>query len=96
MAHARRKAAQHKLIRRQYLLEPRQVEKLDRLASREHKSAAAIVRLAIDAYDPDTVGDLGAEELMELVSARLKEATRATRAATRKVERTLKALDTQP
>ncbi|MEA3290976.1 MAG: hypothetical protein U9Q71_01500 [Pseudomonadota bacterium] len=87
-------AAQHqKLIRKQYLMSPEQIEKLQRLAGERGASAAEIVRLAIDAYEPDDTGKLDAPELMTLVSARLKEAIAATRRANRTVARTLKALE---
>ncbi|MDH3712918.1 MAG: hypothetical protein OET44_03610 [Gammaproteobacteria bacterium] len=83
---------QEKLVRKQYLVSERQVEKLKLIASREDKSAAEIVRLAIDAYDPDAVDEMDAPEFVTLVAERLKEAVKSTRAARRKMERTLKAL----
>jgi len=84
---------QEKLVRKQYLVSERQVEKLKLIASREDKSAAEIVRLAIDAYDPDAVDDMDAPEFVALVAERLKEAVKSTRAARVKLERSLKALD---
>ena len=84
---------QEKLVRKQYLVSERQVEKLKLIASREDKSAAEIVRLAIDAYDPDAVDDMDAPEFVALVTERLKEAVKSTRAARVKLERSLKALD---
>ncbi len=88
-------ATHEKLVRKQYLVSERQIEKLKLIASREDKSAAEVVRQAIDAYDPDAVDELDTPEFMALVSARLKEAVKSTRAARRKVEQTLKALDTR-
>ena len=86
---------QEKLVRKQYLVSVRQVEKLKLIASREDKSAAEIVRLAIDAYDPDAVDEMAAPEFVALVAERLKEAVKSTKAARLKMERTLQALDTQ-
>ena len=84
---------QEKLIRKQYLVSERQVEKLKLIASREDKSAAEIVRQAIDAYDPDADGEMDTPEFVALVAERLKEAVKSTRAARRKMEKTLRALD---
>ncbi|MEJ2676659.1 MAG: hypothetical protein P8011_15985, partial [Acidihalobacter sp.] len=70
------------------------VEKLQRLAEQSGSSAAEIVRKAIDAYEPQDQDETESPELMELVSARLKDAIKATRRANRQVAQTLKALDT--
>ena len=83
-----------KLVRKQFLISPSQVKKLNRLARDEGTSVAAMVRVAIDSYNPDTaaVADLDAPELMELVSIRLKEAITSTKKANRVIDRTLKNL----
>ena len=83
-----------KLVRKQFLISPSQVEKLNRLAKDEGTSVAEMVRVAIDAYDPDTaaIADLDAPELIELVSQRLKEAITSTQKANRAVGNTLKKL----
>ena len=83
-----------KLVRKQFLISPSQVEKLNRLAKDEGTSVAEMVRLAIDTYNPDTaaIADLNTSELMELVSQRLKEAITSTRKANRVVSNTLKKL----
>ena len=83
-----------KLVRKQFLISPSQIEKLDRIAQDEGTSVAEIVRTAIDRYDPDTspFSDLDAPELMALVSARLKEAIASTRKANRAIDKTLKQL----
>jgi hypothetical protein len=80
-----------KLVRKQFLISPSQVEKLNRLAKDEGISVAAMVRLAIDTYNPDAaaIADLDAPELMELVSERLKEAITSTQKANRAVSNTL-------
>jgi len=83
-----------KLVRKQFLISPSQIEKLNRLAKNEGTSVAQMVRQAIDTYNPDTTAivDLDAPELMELVSERLKEAITSTRKANRVVSNTLKNL----
>lgn len=83
-----------KLVRKQFLISPSQIKKLDRIARNEGTSVAEIVRVAIDAYDPDTAPftELEAPELMDLVSTRLKEAIVSTRKANRKIDSTLKKL----
>lgn len=86
---------QGNLVRKQFLVTPLNVEKLQRLAEESGTSAAAIVRKAIDAYEPSEQGKPEAPELMELVSIRLKEALAATRKANRQVAKTLKSLDTR-
>lgn len=85
---------QGNLIRKQFLVTPLNIEKLQRLAEAKGTSAAEIVRKAIDAYEPHDEDEMESPELMELVSARLKEAIAATRKANRQVAKTLKALDT--
>ena len=80
-----------RLIRKQFLISPSQVEKLDRLAKDEGTSVAEIVRTAIDTYNPNIAAfaDMDAPELMALVSTRLKEAIASTRKANRTIEKTL-------
>ena len=81
-----------KLVRKQFLISPSQVKKLNRLAQDEGTSVAAMVRVAIDSYNPDAAAfaDLGAPELMELVSKRLKEAIASTQKANRAIDKALK------
>lgn len=66
------------LVRKQFLIYPGQIEKIERLAKKENTSAAEMVRKAIDAYNPDIPEEMGESELMELVVARLKEAVEDT------------------
>ncbi|MDA0737521.1 MAG: hypothetical protein O2999_14240 [Nitrospirae bacterium] len=80
------------LIRKQYLVSQRNVSKLERLAKHKKTSATAIVREAIDAYDPEGFDALKENELMALVSARLKEAIHDTRSTRKKLNKTLKEL----
>ena len=83
-----------KLVRKQFLISPSQIEKLNRLARDEGTSVAQMVRQAIDTYNPDTaaISGLGASELMELTSERLKEAITSTQKANRVLSNTLKKL----
>jgi len=87
--------AQHpeKLVRKQFLVSNRQVNKLSLLSESEGKSEAEIVRLAIDAFDPRGMSGIETPELMELVSNRLNEALLSTRKASAIVATTLEALD---
>ena len=85
-----------KLIRKQFLISPSQIEKLNRLARDEGTSVAQMVRQAIDTYNPDTaaISELDSSELMELASERLKEAITSIQNANRAVSNALKK-DTQ-
>jgi hypothetical protein len=49
--------AARNLVRKQYMMGPRQVKKLERLAKRDKVSAAHIVRTAVDCYDPEHDAD---------------------------------------
>jgi Ribbon-helix-helix protein, copG family len=83
-----------KLVRKQFLISPSQIKKLDRIARNEGTSVAEIVRVAIDNYNPDNApfADLNAPELMNLVSIQLKEAIASTQKANRNIDRALKSL----
>ncbi len=80
------------LIRKQYLVSQRNVSKLERLAKRKGTSATAIVREAIEAYDPEGWDMLGEQELMTLVATRLKDAIKDTQSTRRKLHKTLNRL----
>jgi len=84
---------QANLMRKQYLVSKDNVNKIQQLANKKGTSAANIVRLAIDAYDPLGADDMDSLDLMNMVSEKLKDAVSATKRANRKVARTLKALD---
>lgn len=81
------------LVRKQYLVSQQNISKLERLAKHKGTSATAIVRKAIEAYDPDGLNALGEQELLALVSTRLKEAIQTTQATRQKLNKTLKALE---
>ncbi len=84
---------QTNLMRKQYLVSKDNVNKIQQLANKKGTSAANIVRLAIDAYDPLGADDMESLDLMNLVSEKLKDAVSATKRANRKVARALKTLD---
>ena len=83
-----------KLVRKQFLISPSQIKKLDRIARDEGTSVAEIVRVAIDTYDPNSAAfaDIDSPELIELVSTRLKEAITSTQKANRNIDRALNKL----
>jgi hypothetical protein len=81
------------LMRKQYLVSEDNIKKIQVLASTKGTSAANIVRLAIDAYDPTGFDDMDSPEFMDFVSTRLKDAISATKKANRKVSSALKTLD---
>lgn len=81
------------LVRKQYLMSNENISKLQYLAQQQGTSSAQIVRLAIDAYDPDNQITLDEEdELMDLVAARLKEAIEDTRSTRQRLDETLSKL----
>jgi len=81
------------LVRKQYLMSSENVSKVDHLAQQQGTSSAQIVRLAVDAYDPDNQISVEEEkELMALVSTRLKEAIEDTRATRERLDQTLNQL----
>lgn len=67
------------------------IEKLDQLSKVRGTSAAEIVRLSIDSYDPDS-NDIEESELMELVSERLQEAIHETAKTRKRLNKALKTL----
>jgi hypothetical protein len=81
------------LLRKQILISSRQVEKLSALSQAKGKSEAEIVRLAIDAYDPESLTPDSIPELLELLDKRLKDAIASTQHANSVVSKTLKKLE---
>lgn len=81
------------LVRKQYLIAPHQVEKLQLLAKKQKTSAASVVRMAIDAFNPDVPDELSESELFDLVSARVKEAIVDTKSTRKRLSKTLVALE---
>ena len=85
-------ATSEKMVRKQFLVPPSTVRRLEQLAAKRGTSASEIVRQAINSYDIEDAEAMQSAELMELVSVRLKEAIKSTRHAQRSVARSLKAL----
>ncbi len=84
-------SASQKMSRKQFLLPPHTVARLDRLAASKGTSASDIVRQAIEAFDEDSeIAD--ASDLADVVSASLKEAIESTREARLALESTLGSL----
>jgi len=83
------------LVRKQYLISKSQAARLEKMAEEKGTSVANVVRLAIDAYDPHGAETMESDDLMELVSAKLKESIKATQKANRTVAKVLKALECQ-
>ncbi|ODS23742.1 hypothetical protein AB835_07100 [Candidatus Endobugula sertula] len=81
------------LIRKQFLVSSSNVNKIERLAEEKGTSATEIVRLAIDAFDPEGVYSVNSNDLMTLVADQLKEAISSTQRANKKVAQTLKSLE---
>jgi hypothetical protein len=69
------------LVRKQFFISNNQLEKLAMLSATKGKSEAEIVRLAIDAYDPENASPDSVPELLELLDNRLKEAIQSTQQA---------------
>lgn len=92
-----KKQGQSNLVRKQFLISEGQIEKLRKLAKKEHVSGAKMLRRAIDAYDPDAQEySLGESELLELVHKRVKEAIRSTKQARKTITACIKSLSATP
>ncbi len=81
--------AANNLVRKQYLIAPHQIEKLQLLAKKQKTSAAEVVRMAIDSFNPDVPADIDESELFDLVSAKLKDAIADTKATHKRLRKTL-------
>lgn len=84
--------AANNLVRKQYLISPTQVKKIELLAKKQKKSAAEMVRNAIDAFNPDVPIDMKESELFDLVSTRVREAIANTQETRDRLEKTLETL----
>ncbi len=84
--------AAEKMIRKQFLVSPATIKRLERIAAERGTSASEIVRQAINSFDTTSSEALESPELMDLVSKRLKEAIKATRNAHKAVSSTLQSL----
>lgn len=85
-------ATSEKMVRKQFLVPPSTVRRLEQLAAKRGTSASEIVRQAINSFDLNDAEAMQSSDLMELVSARLKEAIKSTRQAQRAVSRSLQVL----
>ncbi len=85
--------ATENLVRKQYLIAPHQIAKLKVLAKKQKTSAAEVVRMAIDAFNPDVPAEMKESELFDLVSARVKEAIRDTQETRNRLKKTLATLE---
>ncbi len=85
--------AAENLVRKQYLIAPRQIKKLEILAKKQKTSAADVVRKAIDAFNPDVPAEMNESELFDLVSAKVKEAIKDTQETRNRLKVTLAALE---
>ena len=78
------------LVRKQFFISPANVEKLDKLSLKlKGRSAAQIVRDAIDAYDPDGEKE---SDMIALAHEKVKEALAATERANQKMDDCLNSL----
>lgn len=77
------------LVRKQIMLSPNNIEKLEAIASSNSSSVAEVVRQAIDNYSPDEQQD---SDLMELVAARLEETVKDTVNTRKRLDKALTAL----
>ena len=85
-------AAQENLVRKQIMLSNANIKKLEKISNDNGVSVAEVVRMAVDSYNP-SVEDMGDQELMELVSKRLKDAIKETDRVSRRVNKTIKSIE---
>ena len=81
-------ASQDHLIRKQYLVSREQAKKVEKIARSNGSSAAEIVRMAIDAYDPDIAPNGGEHEILQLALDQVQGAIKLTQGARRRLKRT--------
>ena len=84
--------ATEKMVRKQFLVPPSMAARLERIAAERGTSASEIVRQAIESFDATGAQAMEPADLMELVSARLKDAIRSTRRAHRKVAKAIETI----
>ena len=79
------------LIRKQIMLSTDNIAKLEAIADNGKSSVAEVVRNAIDSFNPDSdIMNSETNELMELVSIKLKEAIGDTQKTRKRLNTTLK------
>ena len=79
------------LVRKQVMLSDSNISQLNKISKKENVSVASVIRIAIDAYNPE-INDEDSE-LIELVSARLKEAVEDTQQTRKRLNKTLLKLE---
>jgi len=85
-------APSENLVRKQLMLSNTNIQKLEKIAKEKQLSVASVVRAAIDSFNPDA-NEVDTSALMELVSARLKEAIKDTADTRKRLGKTLTALE---
>ena len=73
------------------MLSDSNISQLNKISKKENVSVASVIRIAIDAYNPE-INDEDSE-LIELVSARLKEAVEDTQQTRKRLNKTLLKLE---
>ncbi len=81
-------ASQDSLIRKQFLVSRKQAKKIEQIAKTNGSSAAEIVRLAIDAYDPESVLNGDENEVLGLALDQVQDAIKVTQNARRHLKKT--------
>ena len=82
------------LVRKQLMLSNTNIKKIDRISKERKVSAANVVRLAIDSFNPDNIlDDMDSSELAALVSTRLKETITDTINTRERLNKTLTLLE---
>jgi len=86
-------AVAEKLVRKQFLIYPSQVKKMEALAKEENASVAEMVRKAIAAFNPNNdLPNMEESELLSLVATSVKDALADTRKTRKHLDKTLKKL----
>jgi len=85
-------AVQENLVRKQIMLSNSNIKKLEKISNDNGVSVAEVVRMAVDSYNP-AIEDMGDQELMTLVSERLKKAIKETDRVSRRVNKTIKTIE---
>ena len=84
-------AAQDNLVRKQIMLSSNNISKLERIAKDKGTSVAEIVRQAVDNFNPNkNILDIGDQDLVVMVSEKLKEAIKETDRVSSHLKETIK------
>lgn len=82
------------LVRKQVMLSSENIIKIEEIARHDKVSVAKVIRSAIDAFNPNAaITDQEDSELVELVSAKLKEAIEDTQKTRKRLNKTLEKLE---